>query len=271
VSEGHEIALSPDNFVTGEHMGKRSTTFIASTEPGVQLELIAARPHLNGRYPTLIFNHGSTGRASPSVIARTMCPSAIQNYFTERGWLVLFPQRRGRGKSGGKYAEGLTSDGKNYSCDHATAMRGFERAVEDLDAVMAHVKTRDDVDLNRIVIGGVSRGGILSIAYAGLRSGWFSGAINFNGGWMGQGCSTYETINSPIFNMGATAGFPTLWLHGTQDQYYPISHCRSNFDSYTSAGGKGTFIAAVAGHALIYKPDRWTHAVESYLEKTIRN
>jgi dienelactone hydrolase len=252
-------------------MAHKSTVFIPSTEPGVLLELVVARPQSNGPFPTLIFNHGSTGRASPSVITRTMCPSTILNYFTERGWMVLFPQRRGRGKSGGKYAEGLTSDGKSYSCDSATTMRGFERAVEDLDAVMAHVETRDDVDIRRTVIAGVSRGGILSIAYAGLRSTGFCGAINFNGGWLGQGCPTYEAVNPPIFNMGATAGIPTLWLHGTKDQYYRIGHCRSNFDSYISAGGKGIFIAAVAGHALIYKPELWTRSVDSYLEKTIRN
>jgi dienelactone hydrolase len=251
-------------------MAHKSTIFIPSTEPGVRLEIIVVRPQSKGPYPTLIFNHGSTGSAKPSVIKRSIAPTTILNYFIERGWQALFPQRRGRGKSGGKYAEGLAPDAMHYSCDVEIATRGFERAVDDLDAVMAHVKTRGDVDFNRIAIGGVSRGGILSIAYPGLRSHKFCSAINFNGGWLGIGCPSYEKINAPIYKMGAPAKIPTLWLHGTKDNYYPISHCRNNFESYIAVGGKGTFIAAIAGHALIYKPELWKHEVDKYLEQIER-
>lgn len=245
----------------------KSSTFIPSSEPGVRLELIVARPQSSGPYPTLIFNHGSTGGGHASIIKRSQSPSTVQTYFTERGWMVLFPQRRGRGKSGGQYAEGMKVNGTGYSCDAEIAMRGFERALEDLDAVMAHVKTRDDVDANRIAIGGASRGGILSIAYAGLHATTFCGAINFNGGWLGRACPGYETINTHIFKKGASAGIPTLWLHGTKDQYYPVSHCRSNFDSFTSAGGKGTFVAAPGGHGLIFKPLLWKRELDRYLDE----
>jgi dienelactone hydrolase len=205
------------------------------------------------------------------MFSRSQCPSTVQNYFAERGWLVLFPQRRGRGKSGGEYAEGLAADGTGYSCETEVAMRGFDRAVEDLDAVMAHVKTRDDVDFNRLAIGGVSRGGILSIAYAGMRPGEFRGAINFNGGWLGRGCPTYEEINPPIFRRGAAAGISTLWLHGTKDQYYPISHCRSNFDGYVAAGGEGSFVAVPGGHGLIFKPQLWKDTLDRYMERIERS
>lgn len=245
----------------------KSSTFISSIEAGVRLELIEARPQSAGPHPTMVFNHGSTGGGNPSMFKRTICPSNILTYFTERGWLVLFPQRRGRGKSGGDYAEGLKAGGIGYSCEVDVAMRGFERAVEDMDAVIAHVHTRDDVDHTRVAIGGVSRGGILSIAYAGMRPGNFCGAISFNGGWLGSGCPTsYEEINPRIFRMGGGADIPTFWLHGTKDQYYRISHCRSNFDSYVSAGGQGTFVAAPGGHGLVYKPELWQFELDSYLQ-----
>jgi dienelactone hydrolase len=251
-------------------MSHKSSIFIPSPETGVRLELVVARPRSKGPYPTLVFNHGSTGRGCPSMFSRTICPPSVQNYFTDRGWQVLFPQRRGRGKSGGNYAEGLAADGTGNSCDASVSMRGFERAVEDLDAVMAHVRTRDDVDLGQIVIGGMSRGGILSIAYAGLRRGEFCGAINFNGGWLGVGCPTYETVNPLIFKMGAAAGISTLWLHGSKDQYYRMSHCRSNFDGYVSDGGKGVFVAVLGGHGLVHKPQLWKHALDRYMEQIER-
>lgn len=167
--------------------------------------------------------------------------------------MALFPQRRGRGKSGGNYGEGLASDGSGYSCNVEIAIAGFERAVEDVDAVVSHLRERSDVDQDRLAIGGVSRGGILSIAYAGVRPNTFRSAINFNGGWLGRGCPNHEIVNPSLFERGAHAGIPTLWLHGIHDQYYRIEHCRGNFERFLSAGGQGKFVAASMGHALMFK------------------
>lgn len=240
--------------------------FIPSGEAGAQLEIVAAKPAHDGPYPTIIFNHGSTGRGhNKSLFSRTISPAAVGNYFVDRGWMTLFPQRRGRGKSGGTYGEGLAPDGSGYSCNVDIAIAGFERAVEDMDAVVRHLSGRPDVDQGRLAIAGVSRGGILAIAYAGMRPHTFQGAINFNGGWLGRGCANHETVNPSIFERGASAGISTLWLHGNDDQYYRIEHCRGNFDRFLSAGGQGTFIAAPAGHALLFKPALWANHVEQYI------
>ncbi|MFA1672039.1 alpha/beta hydrolase family protein [Rhizobium mongolense] len=146
--------------------------FIPSNEADARLEIVAAKPQHQGPNPTIIFNHGSTGRGhNRALYSRTVSPAVIADYFTERGWMALFPQRRGRGKSGGNYGEGLASDGSGYSCNVEIAIAGFERAVE--DAVVSHLRERSDVDQDRLVIGGVSRGGILSIAYAGVRPNTF--------------------------------------------------------------------------------------------------
>ena len=110
--------------------------FIPSGEAGVRLEVVAAKPQHDGPYPTIIFNHGSTGRGqNKALYSRTICPAVVGNYFVERGWMALFPQRRGRGKSGGIYGEGLAPDGSGYSCNVEVAIAGFERAIEDVDAV----------------------------------------------------------------------------------------------------------------------------------------
>ncbi|WP_374380213.1 alpha/beta hydrolase family protein [Dongia sp.] len=240
--------------------------FIPSGEAGVRLEVVVAKPQRDGPCPTIVFNHGSTGRGqNRSLYRRTVSPAVAANYFSEKGWMVLFPQRRGRGKSGGAYGEGLSADGSGYSCDVDIAIAGFERAVEDMDAVVHHLRERSDVDQSRLAIGGVSRGGVLAIGYAGMRPNTFRGAINFNGGWLGRGCSSHEVVNPRLFERGASAGIPTLWLHGSYDQYYRIRHCRNNFDRFVAAGGRGTFIAAPMGHALLFKPALWKDHVDRYL------
>ncbi|TBE30856.1 dienelactone hydrolase [Rhizobium ruizarguesonis] len=240
--------------------------FISSGEADAQLEIVAAKPQREGPYPTIIFNHGSTGRGhNKSLFSRTVCPAAIANYFVGRGWAILFPQRRGRGKSGGNYGEGLALDGSGYSCNVDIAIAGFERAVEDVDAVVSHLRGWPEVDQSRLAIAGVSRGGILAIAYAGMRPNIFNGAINFNGGWLGRGCASHEVVNPSIFERGASAGIPTLWLHGSHDQYYRIEHCRENFERFLSAGGQGEFISVSAGHALLFKPALWANHVDHYI------
>ena len=127
------------------------------------------------KFPQQQIGHGSTGRGhNKSFYTRTASPAVVANHFVERGWMILFPQRRGRGKSGGAYGEGLAPDGSGYSCNAEIAIAGFERAVEDMDAVVRHLRERPDVEQSRLVIAGVSRGGILSIAYAGMGVGLLS-------------------------------------------------------------------------------------------------
>jgi len=239
---------------------------IPSGDPGARLEIVQAKPNDKGPFPTVVFNHGSTGRGqNKSLYSRTVAPAIVANYFVERGWMALFPQRRGRGKSGGVYGEGLAPDGSGYSCDVEVAIGGFERAVEDVDAVVSYLRGRSDVHQDKLVIGGVSRGGILSIAYAGMRPNTFQGAINFNGGWLGRACPSYEAVNPVLFERGAASGIPTLWLHGSYDQYYRIAHCKGNFERFRLAGGQGIFLAAPMGHALLFKPTLWEEHVDRYL------
>ena len=58
----------------------------------------------------------------------------LYGFFNKRGWIVAFPQRRGRGKSGGLYDEGFTPDRSEYSCDPEFSLPGLERALTDMDA-----------------------------------------------------------------------------------------------------------------------------------------
>jgi pimeloyl-ACP methyl ester carboxylesterase len=249
-------------------MSRSETVFIPSSESGVRLRLVIARPDVPGPYPVIIFNHGSTGRGNnPRLYSRTWSPLVVQKYFTGRGWMVIFPQRRGRGKSEGAYLEGLRSDGGGYSCELPVACAGFDRAVEDLDAVMAYLPHIPDAILDRAVLAGASRGGILAIAYAGLRPDRFMGSINFVGGWLGKACASHEIINPMLFKRGAPFRQPTLWIHGSYDQYYKLSHCRKNFEEFSSAGGLGKFVAVKGGHGLLYKSGLWSSEVDRYLHE----
>jgi pimeloyl-ACP methyl ester carboxylesterase len=141
--------------------------------------------------------------------------------------------------------------------------------LDDIGAAMAALRQRPDVASSRILIGGQSRGGILSVAYAGMHPDQIFGVINFVGGWMGIGCATASRLNSALFERGARFDRPTLWLYGAQDPFYSIEHSRSNFTSFQTARGKGTFLTFNVpggnGHAVLSAPELWEGSVAEYL------
>src|SRR5262249_24994219 len=73
----------------------------------IRLQVAIAKPDGNGPFPLVVINHGSTGRGGdPTLFRRTFAPPDTAEYFVRKGFMVAFPQRRGRGKSEGLYDEG---------------------------------------------------------------------------------------------------------------------------------------------------------------------
>jgi len=143
-------------------------------------------------------------------------------------------------------------------------------ALRDIDAVTPVLLAQSFVDRTRFVVGGQSRGGILTIAWSGRHPTEPRAAINFVGGWMGTGCSTASTINQNLFVRGAAFAQPTIWLYGDKDPFYPLSHSRTNFVTFQAAGGKGTFDEYAPppgsnGHGISSAPALWSGAIEAYL------
>jgi dienelactone hydrolase len=249
---------------------RASTPFEEDGQP-VNLEVVLFKPLAEGRYPTLVFNHGSTGDGSdPSQFGLTFISKAIAVYFVDRGWMVAFPQRRGRGQSDGLYDEGFEPDRSGYSCREDLALAGAERALDDLDAITDWIRNRTDVDTTRMLIGGWSRGGILSITYLARRPEVYRAAINFVGGWLGEGCGDFQAVNRALFVEGAQFPGTSLWLYAANDSFYSLGYSRSNFDAFTAAGGLGnirefTRAPGLNGHFLINDPALWGEAMEDFI------
>jgi len=247
------------------------TDFVENGEK-ISLEIVIVKPNGPGPFPTIMFNHGSSGTgANPKYIKRTYNPNSVAFFFTKRGWMTAFPQRRGRGRSGGLYNEGLEPNRKGYSCSPQVSLMGMERALQDLDVVVKYLKGRSDVDGKKMLIGGQSRGGILSIVYTGTHPDEFIGVINFAGGWMGKRCSEMEAVHKTSFKRGGEFKKQTLWLYGENDSHYSLDHCQNNFDLFVESGGKGDFLSyslspVKDGHSLLYYPQVWMKDVDLFLE-----
>ena len=248
------------------------TPFTENGQP-VSLEVVLFRPLKEGTWPILVFNHGSTGDGSnPALFGATFTNKAIASHFVDRGWIVAFPQRRGRGLSDGLYDEGFTPDRSRYSCEEQITLAGADRALDDLDAATDWIRARPDVDTTRMLVGGTSRGGILSVAYVGRRPEVYFAAVNFVGGWLGEGCGDFESVNRTLFVQGAGFRGPSLWLYGANDSFYSLAHSRGNFDAFRSAGGLGFFHAferapGLDGHFLINDAALWGNTVDAFVDQ----
>jgi dienelactone hydrolase len=240
----------------------------------VRLEMRIYKPSTEGKLPTLVFNHGSTGNGrDPNVFTKSQDFPQLAQFFVQRGWVVVIPSRRGRGGSEGEYDEGFAIDrSRGYTCDPPLSIPGADRALRDIEAAIGAILTMPFVDPDRVVIGGQSRGGILSVAYPGQHPGQVKGVINFVGGWLGYGCKTVGTVNQELFKRGARYPSDTIWLYGDWDQFYPLFHSRENFAAFQAAGGKGVFYEftpppGFGGHGIVARPDFWTSVLDAYLKR----
>ena len=133
----------------------------------------------------------------------------------------------------------------------------------------SELKQRPDVARQPIVMVGASRGGILSIAYAGMHPQEVAGVINFVGGWTGERCQFPN--NDTLFKRGANFPRETLWLYGDNDPFYSLAYTRARFAEFEAAGGKGAFfefeVPSHNGHMVMLFPQLWTSQVDHYLEK----
>lgn len=239
----------------------------------VRLQMRIYKPAGQGKFPTLVFNHGSTGTGTDSTrFAQPVDAPAVAEFFVQRGWAVVMPARRGRAGSGGQYDEGFSAiRALGYSCIPSLSLAGADRALRDVEAAVTAVQGMAFVDLDRMVIGGTSRGGALSVAYAGTHPTQVKGVINFVGGWLGWPCPFTSSVNQNVFNRGAAYPGDTIWLYAGNDSYYSIAHSKENFASFMAAGGKGAFftfeVPAENGHWLSAFPAVWSKTLDEYLER----
>ncbi|MEM7614860.1 MAG: hypothetical protein AAF245_07425, partial [Pseudomonadota bacterium] len=92
----------------------------------------------------------------------------LADLLNEHGWFVAFPYRRGRGLSDGLYDEGFARDrAQGYAPEAALSLPGAERALTDANAALTALRARRDLDHGAILVGGISRGGVVAIMQAG--------------------------------------------------------------------------------------------------------
>ena len=153
-------------------IGQREFLLTDITEDGEVIMLAVALyvPDGDGPFPLALVHHGSTGSGTNE---RDFEWFFTNDWFADvpnaQGWIVAFPQRRGRGGSDGLYDEGFSEDrSQGYSSEARLSLPGAERALIDANAALAVLRERPDVSDSPVLFSGVSRGGVVALMKRGI-------------------------------------------------------------------------------------------------------
>ena len=239
-------------------------------ERTVMLRATEYTPPGPGPFPAIVLSHGAPGTAQERA-GYTATLSVASGVFVEWGFVVLNPVRRGYGKTGGTYEEDYGQ------CSNPFFAEAGRESAKDIAAAVAYLRSRPNVDADRIVLVGQSAGGWGSLAAASRGDLPIRGVVNFAGGRGGKqkgisnnNCAP-DRLVAAARTFGKTSKVPTLWLYTENDQYFAPELSGRMRAAYTEAGGQATYhlLPAIGtdGHQLMSMRDGvelWAARVQAF-------
>ncbi len=230
-----------------------------------------------GAAPLAVINHGAPTHSEDTPrMQPTGCDSEPAQWFTARGFVVVFALRRGFGASGGAIAE------DSGTCEAPDYVHAGEEGARDIAAVVRWAEALPGVRDDATVVVGQSTGGWASLAYAGRSDARAVAVINMAGGRGGRAfgaAGTYchpERLVAAAGALGAAARLPTLWIYASNDSYFTPDLATRMHAAFSASGAHAVFVQTppfgFEGHLLFYAKGGasvWGPAVERFLRETL--
>lgn len=185
--------------------------------------------------PLVVINHGTdeTTRLAVSMPVYYY----LSRWFVDRGYVVVLPQRRGHGATGGPLAEAIGN------CAHPDHYASGNVAADDIEAAVKFMTEQPFVARDGAIVVGVSTGGWASLALSARNLPQVQAIVNFAGG---RGGHAYGELNAicgrdallSAARMYAThAQEPTIWFYAKNDSYFGPKFAEDLAQTWSSAGG----------------------------------
>ena len=188
------------------------------------------------RRPLVVINHGTSDATRLAVSMPVYY--WLSRWFVERGYVVVLPQRRGHGATGGPIVDSIGS------CSNPDHFRSGLAAADDIEAVVSYMGTQPFVQPGATVVVGISTGGWASLALASRNPPEVRAIVNFAGGRGGHAggrdnavCGEQRLIEAAR-DYGSTARVPTVWLYSRNDSYFGPKLASSMAAAWQRAGGR---------------------------------
>ena len=176
------------------------TEIVTIPSGGLKLRALLARPPGDGPFPVYLQNHGSMtieeARRSPwTSIAR----DSLSDTLARNGYVVLLLARRGYKGSEGIASTYTQNEGSLADRDRSAAdvMRGAEEETGDVIAALDYLSSLPYVDRERVGVGGISLGGLVSVM-AAARDPRFKALISMAGGYRQSGYRGVDEAWGPL-------------------------------------------------------------------------
>jgi dienelactone hydrolase len=172
--------------VPGALAGEREVAVqpVSLTSGALTLRAVLGRPVGDGPFPAYISNHGSmtvqdAARGPWTGIVKGSLPDTLMR----DGWVVLVLARRGYRGSEGSTTTYTTNETSQIPGKTARdVMRGAEAESGDVVAALDYLASLPYVDRERVAVGGVSLGGLVSLM-AAARDPRFKAVVSMAGGY----------------------------------------------------------------------------------------
>lgn len=231
-------------------------------DPETPLRATVFRPADDGteaRRPLVVINHGSDASTREAVSMPVFY--WLSRWFVARGYVVLVPQRRGHGATGGDFAEGRDS------CSRPDHWAAAQTAADDIEAAVRFMSRQSFVDGQHVVVAGTSTGGWASLAVAGRSIPGVQLVVNFAGGRGGHAygrphaiCAKERLIET-AGRLGERARVPTVWFYARNDSYFGPQLADAMATAWQKAGGRVNLKLLPAygtdGHELVSDRASW--------------
>ena len=226
------------------------------------------------RRPLVVINHGTSEATRISVAMPVFY--WLSRWFVERGYVVVLPQRRGHGATGGPLDEAIGT------CADPDHFHSGLVAADDIEAVVDYMAGQPFVATDEIVVAGVSTGGLASLALASRNPRHVRAVLNFSGGRGGHAfgrmnkvCGEQSLIEA-VRDYGRTARIPTIWFYAKNDSYFGPGLAHAMARAWKDAGGSVDLNVlpayGVEGHDVSADQagwDEWGEALAAFLDLAV--
>jgi len=209
--------------------------------------------------PLVMINHGSDAFTREAVAMPVFY--WLSRWFVDRGYVVVLPQRRGHGATGGDLAEGRDT------CANPDHLASGQAAADDIEAALRFMQRQAFVDPARLVVAGVSTGAWAGLALAARNPPGLQLVVNFAGGRGGHAYGLAHAICGQDRLIAATAAFgsaariPTFWAYAENDSFFGPELAVAMAAAWQAAGGSAELIVLPAygeeGHAMVDDRASW--------------
>jgi dienelactone hydrolase len=228
------------------------------------------------RRPLVVINHGTDEMTRLAVSMPVYY--WLSRWFVERGYVVVLPQRRGHGATGGPLSESIGT------CEHPDHYASGMVAADDIAAAVNYMTKQPFVASDGAVVVGMSTGGWASLALAARNLPQVQAIVNFAGGRGGHAygepnaiCGTEELL-AAARAYGTHAREPTIWFYAKNDSYFGPKLAKSLAQVWSEAGGSVEEHIlppyGVEGHTIADDRrgwDLWGASLQSFLTRAREN